>query len=49
MIPDAYYENIFKIDYDKLKKLGIKYLFFDIDNTIIPYKETKIDKKGCSS
>ena len=45
MIPDAYYENIFKIDYDKLKKLGIKYLFFDIDNTIIPYKETKIDKK----
>ena len=45
MIPDAYYENIHKIDYSKLKKIGIKNIFFDIDNTIIPYKETKIDKK----
>lgn len=45
MIPDAYYESIFKIDYSKLKKIGIKNIFFDIDNTIIPYKETKIDKK----
>ena len=44
MIPDAYYENIFKIDYDKFKKIGIKYLFFDIDNTIVPYKELVVDK-----
>ena len=43
MIPNAYYENIFKIDYDKLKKIGIKNLFFDIDNTIIPYKELDIN------
>ena len=42
MIPDAYYENIFEIDYAKLKNIGIKYIFFDIDNTIIPYKELKI-------
>ena len=45
MIPDAYYENIFKIDYNKLKKIGIKNLFFDIDNTIIPYYETDISNK----
>ncbi len=45
MIPDAYYENIFNIDYIKLKNIGIKNIFFDIDNTIIPYKETDIDKK----
>lgn len=45
MIPDAYYENIHKIDYSNLKKIGIKTLFFDIDNTIIPYKTTKIDRK----
>ena len=45
MIPDAYYENIFEIDYAKLKNIGIKYIFFDIDNTIIPYKELKINKK----
>lgn len=45
MIPDAYYENILKIDYSKLKEIGIKNIFFDIDNTIVPYKETKINKK----
>ena len=44
MIPDAYYENIFKINYTKLKEKGIKYLFFDIDNTIIPYREIEISK-----
>lgn len=46
MIPNAYYEDIFKIDYNKLKKIGIKNLFFDIDNTIIPYKELDVDKKA---
>ena len=45
MIPDAYYENILKIDYQKLKKIGIEYIFFDIDNTIVPYREEKIEKK----
>ena len=44
MIPDAYYENKHKINYKKLKENGIKYLFFDIDNTIIPYKEIEVDK-----
>ena len=45
MIPNAYYENIFKIDYDNLKKIGIKNLFFDIDNTIVPYKEIDLSKE----
>ncbi len=45
MIPNAYYENIFKIDYEKLKKIGIKNIFFDIDNTIVPYKVTEVDSK----
>ena len=45
MIPDAYYENIFKINYKKLKDIGIKNIFFDIDNTIIPYNETDINKE----
>ena len=45
MIPDAYYENIFKIDYDKLKNIGIKNIFFDIDNTIVPYYEKEISKE----
>ena len=34
-IPTMYKKNIFDINYDKLKKLGIKHLFFDFDNTII--------------
>jgi hypothetical protein len=45
MIPDAYYESIYKIDYDKLKRIGIKNIFFDIDNTIIPYKEYEINEE----
>ena len=45
MIPDAYYENIFTIDYKKLKEIGIKYIFFDIDNTIVPYYEKEISKE----
>ena len=32
--PDKYYKNIYDIDYRKLKKKGIKYLLFDLDNTI---------------
>lgn len=32
--PDKYYQNIYKIDYQALKKSNIKYLIFDLDNTI---------------
>lgn len=34
-IPDMYKKSIFLIDYKKLKKLGIKVLLFDFDNTLI--------------
>lgn len=45
MIPNAYYDNIFEIDYQKLKKIGVKNIFFDIDNTIVPYKVNEVNKK----
>ena len=32
--PDIYQQSIFKIDYKKLKKSGIKCLLFDLDNTL---------------
>lgn len=32
--PNMYQKNIQDINYKKLKKLGIKYLIFDLDNTI---------------
>lgn len=37
--PDVYQKDIFTINYDKLKKEGIKCLLFDLDNTISPAKE----------
>ena len=39
MIPDAYYKNIFLINYSNLKRIGIKNIFFDIDNTLMTYEE----------
>lgn len=39
-MPDAYKKNIYEINYKKLKEKGIKYLFFDLDNTLIPYTES---------
>lgn len=35
-IADSYYKDIYSINYDALKKEGIKYLLFDIDNTLCP-------------
>lgn len=35
-IPDMYSQSIYDIDYDKLKKAGIKCLLFDLDNTLVP-------------
>jgi predicted HAD superfamily phosphohydrolase YqeG len=34
-IPTEYVSSIFEIQYENLKKQGIKSLFFDLDNTII--------------
>lgn len=44
-IPDMYKENIYKIDYVKLKKRGIKCLLFDLDNTLVSYQEKEPNKK----
>ena len=38
-LPDVYQENIYKINYDKLREIGIKCLLFDLDNTIVPFSE----------
>lgn len=39
-LPDKYAENIFTINYKKLKQSNIKCLLFDLDNTISPAKES---------
>ena len=44
-IPDMYLKSIYHINYDKLKEDGIKCILFDLDNTIIPYKEKEPSKK----
>ncbi|MDX9691983.1 MAG: YqeG family HAD IIIA-type phosphatase [Acholeplasmataceae bacterium] len=44
-IPSSYATSIFEIDYDKMKKQGIKSLFFDLDNTIIAYDESQLSDK----
>lgn len=34
LLPNIYQKDIFTIDYQKLKKIGIKCLIFDLDNTL---------------
>ena len=40
--PKMYKKNIFDIDYNKLKEMGIKCIVFDLDNTL-----GMIDNKKC--
>lgn len=44
-IPKIYQKDIFSINYQKLKKQGIKLLIFDLDNTIGSIKEIIIKKE----
>ncbi len=44
-IPDIYQKNIYDIDYQALKKKGIKCLLFDLDNTLVPVKSVVPSKK----
>ena len=46
IIPDMYKKNIYEINYEKLKKMVKKYLFFDLDNTIISYLQNKPTKEN---
>lgn len=43
--PDMYKKDIYSVDYKKLKSCGIKCILFDLDNTLIPYKNTKPTRK----
>lgn len=45
IIPDMYQKSIYHIDYDKLYESGIRCLLFDLDNTCIPFKDDKPNKK----
>jgi len=40
-VPDLIIEEISTIDLDKLRKRNISGLLIDIDNTIVPWGETK--------
>lgn len=42
-VPDIYQKDIFSINYDKLKKDGIRLLLFDLDNTIAPFNKKEAD------
>ena len=44
-LPDMYKKNIFDINYDKLKKKGIKCLIFDLDNTLALIDSAKVESK----
>lgn len=38
-VPDMYQKSIYDINYKKLKKMKIKCIAFDLDNTVAPYTE----------
>ena len=44
-MPDIYQKSIYYINYDKLYKKGIRYLLFDLDNTITPSHVNKPTKR----
>ena len=39
-VPDIYQKDIYEIKYDVLTSRGIKCLIFDLDNTLVPIKDT---------
>ncbi len=43
--PKMYVRDIFSINYDNLKKMDIKYLIFDLDNTLGLVNDIVCDKK----
>lgn len=45
LVPDAYYKNVFEINYDNLVNKGYKYIFFDVDNTLLTYDSKNVDDK----
>ena len=44
--PKCYYKDIYSVNYNRLKKLGIKLLIFDLDNTLGLIKDKVMPKKS---
>lgn len=44
-IPDYHVDSVFDLDYETLRKQGIKMLLIDIDNTLIPYDEFSANER----
>lgn len=44
-IPDMYQQSIYTINYQKLKKQGIKCILFDLDNTLAPIHSKTVDNR----
>ena len=44
-VPDMFYQSIYRVDYEKLKNVGIKLIIFDLDNTLVPVTVKKPTKK----
>lgn len=38
-MPDKLYDDVYQIDFDEIAAKGIKGLIFDIDNTLVSYKQ----------
>jgi HAD superfamily phosphatase (TIGR01668 family) len=45
LCPDEYYDSIFDIDLDKLKRKNIEGIIIDLDNTLVPWGEEETTDK----
>lgn len=45
LYPTQYIQSIYEIDLLQLKKIGIRGIIFDIDNTLVPYDEVEPNTK----
>jgi len=43
--PDYTFEDIYTVDFEQLKRDGIKVLLFDLDSTVMPSKSAKFPEK----
>lgn len=43
--PEYYEKDVFSIDYNRLLQKGIKFLVFDIDNTLVIWRSTEADER----
>ena len=43
--PDIYVKSVFEMPLDDMKKLGIRALVFDIDNTVAPFDVSEPDQE----